>query len=286
MTGLALALVLASAITHATWNLLAKRAGGGLTFTWLSLAISIVLQIPLVLTLIAVQRPAVGAVELTFMLGSALLHLVYFWLLGQGYRFGDLSLVYPLARGTGPLLASAAAIAFFGERPSGLAIAGALLIGVGVVLLTGDPRELRKSGSGRAVGYALLNGVVIAGYTLWDKQAVSAAAIPPLLYFWGFSVGCVAIALPWAIPHRSEIRAVWLAHRTEALWAAVLVPVSYILALTALATSPVSYVAPAREISILFGAAMGSHLLAEGQGPRRLLAAAAMVLGVIALAVG
>ncbi len=286
MTGVALALVLASAATHATWNLLAKRAGGGLPFTWLLLAVSVALQTPLVLAFIAVQRPALGPVELTFMLGSTLLHLVYFWLLAQGYRFGDLSQVYPLARGTGPLLASAGAIAFFGERPSAVAIAGALLIGVGVVVLTGDPRELRRSGSGRAVAYALLNGVVIATYTLWDKQAVSAAAIPPLLYFWGFSLGCVLLALPWAVPNWPEVRAAWHAHRSAALWAAVLVPLSYILALTALATSPVSYVAPAREISILFGAALGTHLLAESHGPRRLVAAAAMVLGVISLALG
>jgi drug/metabolite transporter (DMT)-like permease len=286
MTGFALALVLASAVAHASWNLLAKRAGGGLGFMWLFMTVSLVIQTPLVAVMDMGQALEIGWVEIVFMAGSAALHLVYFVLLGRGYRAGDLSLVYPLARGTGPLLATVAAIAFFGERPSILALGGAVLIALGVVVLSGDPRALRRSGAGRSVVYALLTGVTVAGYTLWDKQAVSGAQIPPALYFWGFNAGCFALLLPWGLARRDEVRATWGRYRWETLGTGILVPVSYILALTALATSPVSYVAPAREIGILIGAAMGSRFLAEGQGVRRLAAAALMVTGVVALAAG
>ena len=106
------------------------------------------------------------------MAGSAALHTGYFVLLNQGYRSGDLSLVYPLARGTGPLLSSAAAIAFLGERPSLLGLSGALLIIAGVLVLTGNPEQLRRAGARAAMQYALLTGAFIAVYTLWDKQAI------------------------------------------------------------------------------------------------------------------
>ena len=110
MTGLALALLLAAAFIHASWNLLAKRASGDVTFTWLFAVWSVALYAPLAAAVIFWRQAQIGLTEIGFMAGSALLHTGYFVLLNQGYRFGDLSLVYPLARGTGPLLSCAAAI--------------------------------------------------------------------------------------------------------------------------------------------------------------------------------
>ncbi|MCC7104707.1 MAG: EamA family transporter [Chloroflexi bacterium] len=286
MSLLALGLILASALTHASWNLLAKRAAGGLPFTWLFSALSTAFLTPLALGLLALERPALGAPELVFVLGSALIHTGYFLLLASGYRLGDLSLVYPLARGTGPLLASAAAVAFFGERPGPIAIAGARAIGLGVLGFAGDPRRLRGGVDGRAVWCALLVGVLIATYTIWDKQAVSGSNLSPLVYFWGMIAGMSLVLLPPALGRRAEIGYEWQYHRREAIGIAVLSALSYILALSALAISPVSHVAPAREIGILFGALMGSRFLAESDAPRRLVFAGAMVLGVVALAIG
>jgi len=140
MSSLALALVLSAAVVHATWNLLAKRVGGGAPFVWLFGALSSAIYAPLALGAIVVQRPRLGVQETVFIVGSGLLHLAYFLVLQRGYRVGDLSLVYPLARGTGPVLSTAAAIALFGERPSPLALAGAALVAGGVFVLTGGPR--------------------------------------------------------------------------------------------------------------------------------------------------
>lgn len=286
MTGLALSLVLLSAFAHATWNLLAKRAGGGPAFLWLFDALSILMYAPITAVSILIERPRVGIIELAFIFGSATLHLVYFLLLSSGYRAGDLSLVYPLARGTGPLLATLGAILFLGERPTVLALAGALLIGVGVFLLMGTPQSLRGSGGPLAVAYALLTGVLIAAYTLWDKQAVSGVHIPPLLYNWSSNLGRVLLLSPLVLRRRDEIRSEWRKHRMHALGVAVLSPLSYILVLVALSFSPVSYVAPARELGILIGTAMGSRLLDEGNAVQRLAAAGLMICGVTAIALG
>src|SRR5215475_4134201 len=276
-------LILVAAFIHATWNLLNKKASGHATFTWLVAGLSAVFYTPVAL---AFWHAKIGAVEIGFMAGSALLHTGYFVLLNQGYRVGDLSLVYPLARGTGPLLSSIAAIIFLGERPSAIALTGALLIIVGVVVLSGNPSKLRRTGAQKAISFALITGTFIAAYTLWDKQAVSRFAIAPLLLDWGANLGRAILLTPFALGYWQNTRVEWRDHRAEAIGVAVLAPLSYILVLTAMQFTPVSYVAPAREISILIGTAMGTRLLAEGDVHRRLAAAAAMVVGVVALAVG
>ena len=286
MTLWALALILVAAFIHATWNLLNKKASGHATFTWLVAGLSAVFYTPVAAAVFFFWHAKIGAVEIGFMAGSALLHTGYFVLLNQGYRVGDLSLVYPLARGTGPLLSSIAAIIFLGERPSALALTGALLIIVGVVVLSGNPNKLRQTGAQKAISFALITGTFIAAYTLWDKQAVSRFAISPLLLDWGANLGRAILLTPFALGYWQNTRLEWRDHRAEAIGVAVLAPLSYILVLTAMQFTPVSYVAPAREISILIGTAMGTRLLAEGDVHRRLAAAVAMVVGVVALAVG
>ena len=270
MTAWALTLILAAAFIHASWNFLAKRASGHATFTWLFAVLSALFYAPVAAALILFYGASVGRVEIGFMAGSAALHTAYFVLLNQGYRSGDLSLVYPLARGTGPLLSSIAAILFLGERPSAVGLAGALLIIGGVVVLTSNPEQLRRAGARMAVQYALVTGAFIAAYTLWDKQAVSRFAMSPILLDWGANLGRALLLTPFALSHWHETRVEWQTHRREAAGVALLAPLSYILVLTALAFTPVTYVAPAREISILIGTVMGTRLLAEGDVHRRL----------------
>jgi drug/metabolite transporter (DMT)-like permease len=286
VTAAALALILAAAFVHASWNLLAKRASGHPTFTWLFAVLSAFLYAPVALAVLVFSESPVGLVEAGLVLGSGLLHTGYFVLLNLGYRAGDLSLVYPLARGTGPLLSTLAAIVLLGERPSALAISGGLLILAGIVTLAGDPRAWSGAGRGPAVGYALLTGAWIAAYTVWDKQAVGYFLLSPLLLDWGANVVRALLLTPLAIRHAHAVRQQWRLHRREAVAVALLAPLSYILVLSALRFTPVSYVAPAREVSILIGAAMGTRLLGEGQGRSRLAGAAAMMAGVVALAVG
>lgn len=286
MTAFALGLILASAVAHATWNLFAKRAQGGAPFLWLAFTLSIPLYAPIAIAVLVITGAQIGAIGLLWMFVNAALNVAYGIFLLRGYRAGDLSVVYPLARGTGPVLALVGAILLFGERPTPLAIAGAFAIVAGVLALTGDPRKLRQRGVGVAVAYALLTGVTIAAYTLWDKRAVSVLLIPPIVYEWGANVFRAIILTPQALRGWAEVRTEWATNRTAALAVASLSPLAYMLVLTALAISPVSYVAPAREIGILFGVLMGARSLAEADIGRRSIAAVLMVGGVIALALG
>lgn len=283
MTFLALGLILAAAVGHATWNLLAKQAGGGAAFVWLFGSLAAVIFAPLALLVIIFQRPEIGLSQAIFLAGSVLLHMAYFLLLQQGYRFGDLSVVYPLARGTGPMLSTIGAVLILGERPGMLGVLGAGLIILGIFLLTGSVLTL-SSASGAGLGFGVLTGVLIASYTLWDKQAVGELSIPPLLLDWSLSVGRAAVLAPVARRRWIEVQRIWREARLQVIGVAILSPLAYILVLTALAFTPVSYVAPAREISILVGTILGARLLSEGEGLRRVGAASVMVVGVVALA--
>jgi drug/metabolite transporter (DMT)-like permease len=286
MSASALALVLAAAGIHATWNYLLKRSGGGLAFVWLFATLSAAIYAPLAAGIVWWARPALTWESYALMAASAVVHTAYYMALDRGYRTGDLSLVYPLARGSAPLITIVAAVFLLAERPSVVAVGGAVLIAGGAVALTGNLRKLRDSGSLPAVAFALLTGCMTASYSVIDKLAVAAFMVPPVLQDWTSNLGRVLILTPPAFRNRSEIARVWHSRRVEAIGVAILCPLSYILVLSALVFTPVSYVAPAREISILIAALLGTQLLAERDARRRLLAATAMVAGIICLAVG
>jgi len=286
MTVFALSLILAAAFVHASWNYFLKRSGGGTAFVWLFAVLSALIYAPLAAAVIWWVKPQFGWVHYALMAASAALHTAYYLLLDRGYRSGDLSVVYPIARGTGPLITILCAVVLLGERPTPVAVAGALLIACGALALTGDPRKLRQSGNLHAVAFALLTGCMIASYTVVDKIAVAAWLIPPLVQDWATNLGRVVFMAPLALRAKAEFAPTWRRAKKEIIAVALLCPLSYILVLTAMVFTPVSYVAPAREVSILVAAFMGTKLLAEGNLGRRLGAAAAMGAGIICLALG
>ncbi len=284
MSTLALGLVLLSAILHATWNLLAKRAQGGASFIWLYDVLSLVLYAPLVLVYILLTRAHLSTQMVIFILVSGLLELAYLLVLQRGYRVGDLSLVYPLARGTGPLLTTVIAVLVLGERPTPLALLGTGCVVSGVMLIAWNSRGPKERNFRLALLYGVLTGCCIAAYTLWDKEAVSAGHLAPLVLYYGTVCLRVPLLTSYALQHWREIRFHWRVHRLEAAGIALLNPLSYILVLSALVFTPVSYIAPAREVGVLFGTLLGIRLLAEGDARRRLLAAGIIVAGILALA--
>ena len=286
MNELALSLVLIAAVLHATWNLLAKRAGGGVPFIFLYFSLSTVIYAPLAAAVWMLRPVTLTLVDVAFIVGNGLLHTAYFLTLQFGYAEGDLSLVYPLARGTGPLLASIAAIAFFGERPSDVAMSGIVAIVAGVFLASGVHR-IRKSETKVSVAYGIATGVLIALYTLWDKHAMSVLLLSPIIYDWCGNFVRLALLAPAVAGRGKEIVAAWRAHRFEALGVGVLSPLAYLLVLWALSWTPVTYVAPARELSIMFGTIFGITLLRERErAVQRAISAGLMVAGIAALAHG
>lgn len=250
---------------------------------WLGGLVAAALYAPVALGWAVARGAEVGAAGVAFMAGSGAIHAGYFMTLQRGYASGDLSLVYPLARGTGPLLSVVAAVAILGERPGAAALAGAALVVVGVLSLT--------SGGGRgtaraATAYALVTGALIASYTLWDAHAVTVLGLSPLVYYWGSEVARAALLAPLALRDPAAVRASWRGDRRAVLGVAVLSPLAYILVLSALTIAPVSLVAPAREASIVIGALLGASVLGEGHGGRRALASGVILVGIALLALG
>jgi len=279
---LALTLVLASAGIHAGWNLLAKRVLGGFGVAWAYAAVASIATMPLGIAAARTLDEPPSLLAWGFVTGSALLHVGYFASLQRGYRLGDLSLVYPLARGSGPALATIAAVAFLNERPGLQVVVGTALVATAAFGLAGG----RAAGSGRAVRAGLATGMFIAAYSVWDATAVARIGIAPLLYTWLSETIRAVVLAPAAWLRRDEVRRAWRASRWALVGVGVLSPMAYLLVLYAFRLAPVSQVAPTREVSILIGVALGTGLLQEGHVVRRLLAAAAMAIGVAMLASG
>jgi drug/metabolite transporter (DMT)-like permease len=285
VTGAALALVLPSAAAHATWNMLAKRSGGGLPFVWLGAMASATVLLPAALLVILLGDAGVTTAGLAWMAGSATIHAVYFLTLQRGYRRGDLSLVYPLVRGTGPILASIGAVILFAESPSPLRVAGAALI-LGAILMVGWSSASSRGREREAVAWALITGVFVAAYTLWDKHGVDGLDVHPVVYLFGAEIARSALLAPLARRRGDEVARELRENRRELVGFGLLGPLSYTLFLGALSIAPVTLVAPLREVSILIGVVLGGQLLKEEDTPRRALAAVAMVAGIAALAAG
>lgn len=305
MSPLALALVLAAAICHASWNLIAKRSGGGGNEFVLMSSILVGLVWAPVVAWTGVEGVATwGWLEWTVLAVSAAVHVLYFRCLLHGYSVADLTVVYPLARGSGPLLSSVAAVFVLGESLSWLGAAGALAVVAGVFLIAGGPALLRQLlGRGeagalsesrafvrqrlhRGLFWGALTGVFIATYTVIDGYAVKVLLSSPILVDYVGNVLRIPVMGPFALRDPARFKAVWRAQWKAALAIAVLGPMSYIMVLYAMQLAPLSHVAPAREVSMLFAALAGGSLLGEGDRWLRLLGAAAIALGVAGLALG
>jgi drug/metabolite transporter (DMT)-like permease len=282
-----LALVLSAAVLHAWWNLLAKRAQGKAPFTWLMYMASNVIYLPAVAYELRTGENVFAPPLLWFSLGSAFLHLGYYSILQKGYRNADLSVVYPLARGAGPLFASAAAVLFLNERLKLSSTLGLLLIIAGVLIITGlsFSRENNKQIM-TGVFYGVATGFFIALYTVNDTLAVRSYGVSPLTLTLVTNFFGAILLIPLIARQKAELRREIREHRRSIVGIAVLSPAAYILVLIALKYAPLTVVAPAREVSILLGVFMGSRVLKEEDGRRRLIASLLILGGIVALSLG
>ncbi|GAB5560167.1 MAG: EamA family transporter [Synoicihabitans sp.] len=292
MTLLALALVLTAAVLHATWNLAAKRAGSGLPFVFGVGVFMTAYYVPIVLGMLWWPGgPRLSSADLAVIGVSTVLKTGYALFLQRAYRSGDFSIVYPLVRGSAPLLATLGAALFLGEHPSMLGLVGALLIVGSIFVLSHGERIWKGSTTTHAssprllaLGNALVAGSFIATYTVWDRHAMSHHAINPVVFDGLTNIGLTLLLAPFAWGRRAEVTQIWQTNRREIIIMGTLSPLAYVLVLTALSFTPVSYVAPAREFSILIGAYLGARILGETENPRRMKCAIVMIIGLITLA--
>lgn len=281
---LAFAAVLLAALTHATWNYYAKRAAGSRHFVWLYSVGSITLYAPIVVWILIFHRPQFTAIHWATLFATGVLHMGYSLLLQAGYRISDLSLVYPIARGTGPLLSFIAATLFLHEPANGLSVLGVLLIVTGILLvsgLTGSPHKAPRAG----VAFGVLIGVFIAAYTINDGWAVKALFISPFIIDFSGNLFRAVVLSPWALRDRVGLAREAREYRFPVLVVSVLGPLGYILVLFAMQVAPIGHVAPARELATLVGSYFGIKLLKERMTPQRVIGAVLIVAGVIGLAV-
>jgi drug/metabolite transporter (DMT)-like permease len=283
MTGLALCFVLLAALTHATWNFFAKSAVASRHFVWLYSLGSVILYAPIVVWLLVTARPQFTSQHLIALAATSVLHLGYSLVLQAGYRASDLSLVYPIARGTGPLLSFIGASLFLGERPTPLAILGLVFIVAGILLVAGLTREPHKAPRA-GIAFGLLTGVFIAAYTVNDGWAVKVLLLSPFLVDFTGNFFRMLVLTPFAWRDRARVVQEARTFATPVAIVSVFGPLGYVLVLFAMRMAPVSHVAPARELATLAGAYLGSRLLKEQSGPRRIVGAACIVAGVVSLA--
>lgn len=284
MPALAILAVILAAATHATWNLYAKRAAKSLHFVWMYSVASVVIYTPIVVWIVITERPQFEALHWLALFATGVLHLCYSLVLQAGYRASDLSLVYPLARGSGPLLSFFGAALLLGEHVTALSILGVGLVVIGIVLVAGLFREAHKAPK-IGVVYGLTTGVFIAGYTLNDGWAVKVLLISPFIIDYTGNVFRVCVLSPSAWNDRERVREEIRTFIKPALIVSVLGPLGYILVLYAMRIAPISHVAPARELATLIGTYFGARLLKERAAPMRIAGAVCIVAGVVSLAV-
>lgn len=276
MSPLVFSVVLAAAVLHAAWNGLVKQGGD----PFLRLAVVILTGSLVCLPFLPLVEPPPAAAW-PWLLTSVAVHIGYDWLLCLGYLRGDLSLVYPVARGVAPPLVALLGALVAGEHlpPSGiLAVA---VVSAGILLLLGLGRVARAQR--RSLLYATGCGVTIALYTLADGQGVRAAGEP-----WGYIVWLFALD---GLPFGSAV--LWLQrHRLQGLATPGLAPAAlggllsftaYALVIWAMATTPMALVSALRETSVVLAAWIGTRLLREPFGHRRIAAAALVAAGIVLL---
>jgi uncharacterized membrane protein len=281
-----LALVLLAAGIHASWNALAKGGRDPVVFLWLSNCVASAALAPVALVYAVTQGLAVSA--LPFVVGTAALHAVYFYALGRAYRTGQLSVVYPMARGLGVALAPVLALTAFGERLSPIGTVGVVLVALGILGLNALPKAATMAAHAdrrlrAATGWAVLTGLTIASYSVLDKAGVGRVAPP--FYLAMMEMGTALLVAPAALRSPGAASTEWREHGRAIVFAGLASPLAYVLILFAFQTAKTGYVVAAREFSIVLSALIGTLWLGEGRVVPRLAGAAVILAGVACIAV-
>ena len=277
------ALVL-TAFGHSAWNLLTKRSDDKHVFVVLAVIVGVLLLAPFAW----LRAQPIDALGWKIIFVSGMAQLLYYLLLGSAYARGDMSLVYPLSRGSSPLFVMLIASAWQGERPSGLGAVGIALIVVGVYLIPLRSLAMRDlfapltSLRNRASQLALLTGAIIATYSAIDKEGVKHAD-PVYYYFWVLVISVIGL-----LPYLWLRKRVETVHELRVHWRSILVGgativAGYLIILFVLRTSPVTYTTSVRGISVVFGAVMGVLVLKEKFTVPKLIGALVMFAGVVCI---
>lgn len=281
-----LAFLICAAVIHSAAHVAFKRATDKFAFAWWQLLAIVVFYSPVLIT----ARWDWPLTAWLILAASAVAEAMYFYMTSRAYTLGDLSVTYPLSRGSAPLFIALWAALFLREQPSALGYIGIVAIAAGLFLvnlprLADVVRPLRGLAQ-PASRWALVAGLCISVYSTIDKVGVK--FIPPLLYIYLVLVVTWLTLTPgWWLTKRTDVLAAeWRSNKWSAALAGIAVVGAYTLVLMAMQRSPVSYVGSVREMSVVLTAWVGSTFLGEGKTGLRVTASALVVAGILLIAVG
>src|SRR5947207_9379421 len=281
---LVVALLLAAALMHATWNALLKADRSDRLATF-----GVIMTTGTVMGLVAVPfLPWIAFGAWKFIATSVIVHVAYYTFLLKAYSYGDLSHTYPIARGLGPLRVAMVSGNLIGEHLRTQDIVGVVLLSFGLIALAIPLKAVKGGAAGRhglATLFAVLTGVTIAAYIIADGMGVRSAG-PDFEHRLAYIAWLCVLEGPWLLVFAVALRpgTVW-SHLRRNWWRGVIggliANTGYGIAIYALVLGPMAHVAALRETSVLFGALMGTLLLGEPFGMRRVAAAFVIVSGLV-----
>jgi len=283
----ALSLVVLAALVHASWNLLSKRAAAaGVAFVFTYNLFACIVYLPWIIWILTTHAHIWNWPVAACLVGSAAIHLAYSLCLQRGYQVADLSVVYPIARGTGPMLSSIGAFMLLAETPTLRGALGlvAVVTGIGLISTQGDLTAFRRPKAQQGARWGIATGTLIASYTVVDGYGVKMLGIHPVVLDWSSNLLRFFMLAPIALAKPAHTMKAMRGHWLRAFGVGALSPLSYILVLTAIEMgAPLSLVAPAREMSMMVGAILGMAILREPVNPWRIGGCLTIVVGVVLL---
>jgi len=276
-----LALVLLAAVLHASWNALVKTGGDRLVVTTLVMTAA---SLPSAVALFFL--PPLDPAALPFLLTSIAVHFLYYGFLLGSYHHGDLSQVYPIARGAAPALVALAAWVFAGEALSAVELLGVLVVSLGIMSLSWRRGLQIGDGEAKAIGFALLTALSIAVYLLADGLGVRRSGHALSYICWLFAIEGLPLVAFTCWRRRGRIRAAFAPHLTRGLLGGAIATISYGIAIWAMGQASMAHVVALRETSVIFAAVIGALALKEPFGRIRIAAATVVASGAVLLNLG
>ena len=280
MIALAFVLVIISALLHALWNFTTKRVSGNLSVLYLGLLFASIILLPFALVVFFTDGLASNGI--VFILATGIVHALYFFFLSNAYTYGNISVVYPVARGCGVIGTALIAVLTLHESLSIIGIAGIICTGLGVLII-----GLKKDdhiGYRKGLFYALLVGVTMIFYSIIDKMAM--ASINPVIYILGLFMLSMFFLTPYMfITRGGELHDAWREHKKYSLVIGAGSAAGYLIILYVFRMAQVSYVVAMRELSVAIGAMLGMTYLGEASSKRKLAGIALIVAGLIMIKV-
>ncbi len=271
------ALVLLAALFHASWNAMTKSSADGFLAIWLMILFSGVIG-----AIGALFVPLPLAAAWPYLIVSAGIHLAYMLFLVSAYRLGDLSRVYPIARGLAPVVVALLAALFVDERPTVTQVVGLLLCCGAIVSLAFADTGISQV-SGRAVAAAAAAGLMIASYTVVDGSGVRVAGNPLSYVAWSLLLDGIPLTFVVFYRRAGQIREFVRDNAVHSLAGGVMAATAYGIVLWAMSRGAMASVSSLRETSVVFAALIGTRLLGEPLGTRRMLAAIGVACGLVVL---